>query len=74
MEYNPEVNNAGNEDDSQRSEQRINCVKCAYFEITWEPERPRACHMFGFKGKEMPCVTVLKVTGEKCPSFTPKKG
>jgi hypothetical protein len=50
-----------------------NCLKCAYFKVTWEPEFPRACVMFGFKGKNMPYLEVLRSTGQRCPAFTPQK-
>ena len=51
----------------------LNCVKCAHFYITWEPKMPRACRIFGFKGVAMPSVTVFKVTGKKCPAFALKQ-
>jgi len=46
-----------------------NCLKCAYFKVTWEPDFPRACTMFGFKGKNMPYTEVLRSTGQRCPAF-----
>lgn len=51
---------------------KINCLKCRNFKVTWNPASPRACKIFGFKGKELPSATVLKVTGKECPAFSPK--
>ena len=50
----------------------INCIKCEYFFITWEARMPRGCKAFGFKGREMPSITVFKTSGSKCPIFKEK--
>lgn len=52
---------------------KINCVLCKHFVVTWDKEQPRACKQFGFKGKCMPNITVLKVTGKPCPVYEPQK-
>jgi len=57
--------------DVQDGSPKINCLKCKHLKITWDPKFPRACKVFGFKGKELPSVTVKKVTGKPCPSFEP---
>ena len=67
-EFNPDA--YGNSDNTTGS--RINCIRCVYYEVTWEPDRPHGCTMFGFKGPRMPCVTVLETTGKPCPAFTLK--
>ena len=43
-----------------------NCYGCRYFYITYEQARPYACRKFGFKGPQMPAVTVFATTGMKC--------
>jgi hypothetical protein len=50
----------------------INCIKCEYYFITWDPNMPRGCKVFKFKGREMPSVAVFKSTGVKCPTFKEK--
>lgn len=50
----------------------INCIKCEHFFITWEPNMPRGCKAFGFKGRAMPSITVFNTTGSKCPVFKEK--
>jgi hypothetical protein len=53
---------------------RPDCLKCAYYRITWNPEFPRACEMFGFKGMTMPSVEVFRAAGRPCPAFRLKEG
>ena len=50
-----------------------NCFQCKHLKITSDPHFPRACLVFGFKGRELPSVTVKKTTGESCKVFSPKK-
>ncbi|ABK45421.1 hypothetical protein Mmc1_2930 [Magnetococcus marinus MC-1] len=50
----------------------VNCMKCQYFRITWNPTHPRACSALGFKGREMPSTEVLRASGQPCLLFTPK--
>lgn len=49
-----------------------NCFSCRHLKITYHPHFPRACLIFGFKGQDLPSVTVKKTTGQSCPVFTPK--
>ena len=49
-----------------------NCLRCKHFFITWEPQRPRGCKLFGFKGMMMPSMTVFQTTGQHCPKFEEK--
>jgi len=53
---------------------QINCAKCKYFYVTWDPNFPRGCRMFGFKTKTMPSFTVLEAIGKPCTGYTIKKG
>ncbi|MDR1107372.1 MAG: hypothetical protein LBL44_13540 [Treponema sp.] len=50
-----------------------NCVKCAYFRVTWDPAFPRSCTVFGFRSRNMPSAEVFGTTGRHCPSFMPKE-
>lgn len=75
-EFNPDVNDLEDDDDGTPGRirgGRLNCVICAFYEVTWDPDNPRGCVLFGFKGSQMPCDTVLLTTGMPCPSFIPKK-
>lgn len=48
------------------------CFKCENFYITIDERFPRACKVFGIKGKSMPSIDVKRVTGIGCPVFKPK--
>jgi len=54
-------------------EGKANCFDCAHFYITWDRNFPRGCRALSFKGKEMPCVTVLSSSGIQCQRFTPRE-
>ena len=67
-EFNPEIDN-NSEDENNVSDGRINCIRCAFYEVTWDLNSPHGCIMFGFKGKRMPSEVVRETTGKTCPSF-----
>jgi len=45
------------------------CLKCAHFFVTWEPEFPRGCRVFGIKTRNMPSWDVRAAPGVNCPAF-----
>lgn len=51
---------------------RINCMKCQYYYVTWDPARPRGCQFFGFKSYVMPSQVVFKSSGNPCEGFKEK--
>jgi hypothetical protein len=50
------------------------CLKCAYFKVSWDPALPRACRIFGIKSRELPSAAVFRAAGHHCPSFQLKEG
>lgn len=50
----------------------VNCRRCAYYYITWEPAHPYGCKAMGFKGRVLPSITVLQSTGNHCILFKEK--
>ena len=52
--------------------ERINCMKCQHFYVTWDPQYPKGCRAFGFKTNNMPSQTVLSSSGKPCMSFESK--
>ena len=52
---------------------KVNCIKCIYYFVTWEPARPRGCKFFGFKSYIMPAQVVLNSSGKECEAFQLKK-
>lgn len=54
-------------------ERRVDCNKCQYYYVTWDPKFPRGCKAFGFKTRELPSLSVFRSSGQPCLRFTPKK-
>jgi len=52
---------------------KINCFKCIYFAVTWDPKFPKGCKFFGFKSAEAPSVSVRASTGADCACFVEKE-
>jgi hypothetical protein len=52
--------------------QRINCLRCAYYFVTWEEGRPHGCRAYGFKSPQIPSQVVRRTSGSDCQFFTPK--
>lgn len=51
---------------------RINCRRCLYYFVTWEPKRPHGCKAYGFKSEHIPSLVVFQSSGIECDKFTPK--
>lgn len=49
--------------------QRIPCMKCKHYMVTFDPNAPRGCKLFNFKGATMPYVMVKQATGKDCEHF-----
>jgi len=52
---------------------RINCYKCEYLQITFQPNTPYACNAYGFKSKLMPSLAVYQSSGAPCSLFKAKQ-
>ena len=48
------------------------CRRCKFYYITWDVKHPHGCRAMGFKGKELPYLTVLKNSGTRCLLFEKK--
>ncbi len=59
---------------AQEPEERVrpDCWKCVYFKISWDPSKPYACQMMGFKSRMIPSLEVRLADGNDCRGFTPK--
>jgi len=51
---------------------KINCRECVHYYITWDTATPYGCRAMGFKGKQMPSITVFHSTGKSCLLFEKK--
>lgn len=52
--------------------ERINCIQCKHFHVTWEPSFPNGCKIYKFKSKYLPSLLVFQSTGSLCSCFEPK--
>jgi hypothetical protein len=55
------------------SNEKINCLKCKYYYITWDPAFPKGCKLFGFKSLNLPSMLVKQSSGLPCGKFAPKE-
>ena len=60
-------------DDDMSNADSVNCFQCEHFAVTWEPEFPKSCKLFGFKSKTQPSAAVYESTGSVCLGFEKKE-
>ena len=48
------------------------CWKCAYFTVSWDPAKPYACKLMGFKSRMLPAFEVKMADGHDCRGFASK--
>ncbi|RXT13516.1 uracil-DNA glycosylase [Ammoniphilus sp. CFH 90114] len=53
-------------------QQRINCVKCKHYYVTWDKHNPRGCKFFEFKTSLLPSLVVFQSSGQPCLKLEPK--
>jgi len=59
---------------SRQDAERLDCLHCVHYFVTWESERPRGCRAYEFKSAELPSDVVLSSSGEPCHYFERKPG
>jgi len=52
--------------------ERIRCIKCRHYQITWDIERPYGCGTLNFKSRIEPSQYVFQTSGALCQSFEAK--
>lgn len=52
--------------------ERIACMKCIHYHVTYDPAAPRGCKLYGFKSAVLPYVLVKQSSGHDCSSFEEK--
>ena len=52
---------------------RISCIKCRYYQVTWDPRQPYGCRAHGFKSHKNPAIVVYETSGIECQLFHEKK-
>jgi hypothetical protein len=51
---------------------RIACIKCRYYQVTWDPRQPYGCRAHGFKSHRNPAIIVYESSGIECQLFQAK--
>ncbi|PLR79005.1 uracil-DNA glycosylase [Bacillus sp. V3-13] len=46
--------------------QRINCIKCRYYYVTWDSKFPKGCKAYEFKSRNLPSLEVFRASGQPC--------
>jgi hypothetical protein len=47
------------------------CLRCQWYQVTWDPGFPHSCRQFGIKSRQLPSMVVRRDTGHHCPQFSP---
>ena len=58
--------------DTERKTRQVACLKCRYYQVTWDAQRPYGCRAHGFKTNRNPSVIVYESSGIECQLFEPK--
>lgn len=53
--------------------QKIDCLKCRHFYVTWDEFFPKGCKALGFKSREVPSQAVYNSSGIVCQKYEPKE-
>lgn len=53
--------------------ERIQCMRCKHYQVTFDVNAPRGCKLFNFKSTTMPYILVKQSTGHDCTAFEEKK-
>ena len=53
---------------------RLDCHKCIYYYVTWNPDFPHGCNGMGFMSRHYPNTEVRRImNGKNCLLFSAKK-
>jgi hypothetical protein len=58
--------------DAESGKRRIACIKCRYYQVTWDVHQPYGCRAHGFKTHRNPSVVVYESSGIECQVFEEK--
>ena len=50
-----------------------NCMKCQYYYITFDPNTPKGCRIYGIKSQQLPSMVIKNANnGSDCIGFKQK--
>ena len=50
----------------------VMCRSCKHYQVSWDPGKPHACIVLGFKSRQLPCLVVYESSGLECQFHEPK--
>ena len=53
--------------------ERINCLRCVHYYITWDRRFPRGCRVLDFKSRYLPSYVVFNSSGMPCQYYASVK-
>lgn len=53
--------------------ERVNCITCVHYYVTWDKNFPYGCRLFEFKSRRLPSLLVRESTGGSCKNHAEKK-
>lgn len=53
--------------------ERVNCMKCKHYYVTYDPKIPRGCRFYRFTSAQLPSIVVKKETASDCVGFEVRK-
>ena len=51
---------------------RVDCYRCRYLSITYQPDKPFACALFSMRSRLLPSIEVQRTSGSPCAGFEEK--
>ncbi len=51
---------------------RVACLKCRYYQVTWDARQPYGCRAHKFKTNRNPALAVFESSGIECQLFEEK--
>jgi len=48
------------------------CLRCRHYFSTYDPQKPRGCHLYGFRSQRFPNLIVKAESGKDCAGFEEK--
>jgi hypothetical protein len=55
------------------SSKKVACIRCEYYQVTWDAQRPYGCRAHNFKTRKNPAAVVFESSGMECQLFREKK-
>jgi len=52
---------------------RVDCITCSHYYVTWDKNFPNGCKLFEFKTRRLPSQLVKESTGDNCKNYIEKK-